>query len=304
MSDDASRDRSADWQGLFEKERHYSKSLQAQFKQFKLDAERMYQPGLERKCRDLKADLTEAQDHNASLFDQLLQAQEQANAWQTESQQYKEEFERRTEQFDEQIRLQYEEMMGSVHEYQSKVNDSKSWDIDGLIQKNTRLERDQAMLAEGLSRVSRTSAHKDDQIEQLLDLRHRDQRAIEDLRTACFTGNTKALRTKYGELNLSVQDAMEELREQQRQRREDEDAHDSLKEKVRQMRMGKLYPPLKDGWYELMQTQWPARWDVKSCLEGLTAAERALLEEMEGRDFGARSTPFRTSKHLKVNNCI
>ncbi|KZM22764.1 uncharacterized protein EKO05_0001471 [Ascochyta rabiei] len=294
VGDNASRRGSADWQNLFEKEQHRFKSLQAQYKQFKADAERMYQPDLERTCRDLKADLTEAQDRNASLADDLTKAQEEARSWQAEMQQYKEEFERRTEHFDEQLRLQHEEMIGSVSEYQSKVNDSRSWDKDGLILKNKRLEHDQARLAEELSRVSRASAGKDDHIEELLHRHHRDQRMIEDLRNSCFTGNITAIQARSGEFHLSAQDVMEELREKQRQRREDEDAQDALKEKVRRLRMKGAYPPHTDEWHRLFQAQWLARWDADGCLEDLTAAERALLEEMEGREI---RSAIKASRH-------
>ncbi|KAF9695753.1 hypothetical protein EKO04_006006 [Ascochyta lentis] len=253
-----------DWRRLYEEERQRNKTLQAQYNLLKTEAERMYQPDLERTCRDLKADLVDAQERDSSLSDELRKAQEQEKAWKTEAEQSKQELELRMEQFDEQTRLQNKEMTDVVKEYRSKINDSENWDKDGMATKNKRLEHDQAMLVAELRRVSRTSAIKDDQIEELFKRQQHDQRVIEDMHRACLTGRTADIKP------LSTQDAIKELREKQRLRRGDEDAKDALKEKVRQLRMKNLYPPHKDRWYDVVQAEWQTRWGV-----GGTGQEKA-----------------------------
>ncbi|KAF1364811.1 hypothetical protein EJ07DRAFT_171793 [Lizonia empirigonia] len=215
-----------DWKTMYESSKQYFDSLYSRYKQLQIEAERMYQPNLERECKKLQTKLIAAEDSKANLTDEVRNAQVEARFWQTEAEQCNARLEERLMRFEEQSQLQNEEMLSAVQEYRSKVNDSKYWDRDGLMMKNELLEREQAKLNYEICRLVKANADKDDQIKTLVE------RQQQEHSTWYAGGNT--VQATGGKSRQSRWHELEKLREKQRKRVEQEEAEEALKEKIGQ----------------------------------------------------------------------
>ncbi|KAJ4315153.1 hypothetical protein N0V94_006093 [Neodidymelliopsis sp. IMI 364377] len=243
-----------------------------QSRALKVEAERMYQPELEQKYKDLQSELLEARNLNRM-------AQTENILWRDEIEQLENMPDRCAEPL-EQADLRREEMQNIINAYRSKVDDSRHWDKDGLLAKNEQLEREQAALNDELERLKTNNIRKDDNIEDLIKTQYRNQQEIEKLRRAWYVDKPTALLSLADQDMLTREEKLNELRERQREQREQEDTEEALKEKVRRLRMGNQYPPLKHGYHDLVQEKWWKRWRGDECLSELTDEEVAFLKKI------------------------
>lgn len=274
---DGSQHDTTEWRSLYERERIRLHSLKEQHKRLRFEAERMYRPDLERDYEKCRADLIKARDKNSILAEELRKTKEECLIWQSEAKQHKEELACRSAHFVAQVQILNEEMLSAVEEYRSKVDDSEHWDKDGLIMRNEEMKQEQAILNGELEHVKRNNASKDDQIETLVKRHQQDQQAIEEFRKIQFTSNLFALQK--GKSKLSREN-IDKLREKQTRQRDEEDAEEALKEKVRLLRVEALVLPARSRIRDPNGLSWWQRWRGNDCSDFLTMEEEMLSKRL------------------------
>lgn len=258
-----------DWRLLYEGECRRFESLDTQHKRLQIEAERMYQPDLEKKYKELQVQLIAVKDTTTDMADEIRKTRDQAQTWRDEAELRKEELAKCTAQFEEQSQLQNEEMVRSIKEYRDKVKENRYWDKDSLLSINEQLEREKAVLAREVERLLRTNVDKDDQMRTLLETQHQEERAW------LAHGTT----VSQAEQMVSKQEEIQKLREMQRKRKEEEDAEERLKDKVRQLRMGNRAD--QTAWEDLLRRPWWKRWAVDESSALFSVGERARIVRLK-----------------------
>jgi hypothetical protein len=105
---------SVNWQIRYEKEHQRFEALKERFKGFRAEAERMYQPDLERKHQACQAELVKAQGHVTILEEGIKQAKDEALLWKNEALQLKDELTRREATDDEQQATDDKSIMNTI----------------------------------------------------------------------------------------------------------------------------------------------------------------------------------------------
>ncbi|KAF1930768.1 uncharacterized protein M421DRAFT_90594 [Didymella exigua CBS 183.55] len=102
VDDTDAQHNSVNWRVLHEKELRRFKALEEQYKSFKADARRMYQPDLELMHRECQAEFIITQDHVSVCEEAIKQVKDEALSWKKEAMQLKDELARREAQCYEQ----------------------------------------------------------------------------------------------------------------------------------------------------------------------------------------------------------
>jgi hypothetical protein len=284
-----------------------------EFRKYRARTEEYYQRDLEHKNRDLRIDLTRAQDENRSLKEQAKKYMAEAQSWKSEYNNALVESEKHTAGFEDKIKDQQDEMLLYIKEYHDKARDPKHWELTGLQNRISTLERDLHITNEMFNATKSEKAKIEDEVTRLMDLNKRNVREIERIDRGWITRSiapsvpdsdlfetssnisssssipwlTSSKRVSHKgpyiprchlPKEIGKREVMlKEFRKEQQKRREEEEAGYESMEKVRKWKMGKLYPPEKEDWKELAKMSSWERWDGDEWLDTKAGRSEKLL---------------------------
>lgn len=312
------------WEALYRDELLQRRQTEERFQKFKEVAEKYRKPDHERQNRELQIDLNRMRDENHLLREKAKNHMKEAQHWETEHKASKVELDARSTGFQKQIDVQQKEMLLYIKEYHKKRNDPDHWDKRALQDRVKSLEENLHGMKLMYDRTKSEKAQLDDAVTELTDVKTHYEREIQQLESARIFGRngnaqppaaldavpvqetpdkpsassphdqTKTMPDeshlpRYHLLSATAKrdQILKELRKDQQQRRKEDMDEIKVLEMLRKWYMagGKLYPPEKKVWEELLKESWWARWhgDVWYKEKARTEEEKKLVDGLKTR---------------------
>jgi hypothetical protein len=130
------------WKQRYEDEQKLKEKAQRDYTSFKKTAEEMYQPDLEKKNKQLQSELMVTLYENTQLQQHVEQYKACVSNWEDEHKIMKERAEKEHSELENEIARQKAEMLLYVKEYHDKAKETSHWNLEGLQERISELERE------------------------------------------------------------------------------------------------------------------------------------------------------------------
>lgn len=284
---------------LYKTERQRRQKAEERAENFEKTAMKLYQPDLERKYRELQIDHNKSQDENSKLREKLGGQQELAEQWKQEHKETIVELERRTDGFEIEFNQQRDDMLMYIEEYHKKTQDPAHWELGGLQKRIQSLERDLELTNKLFNEAKTERAKLEDEVKKLIGIRINNEKDIERLGKAWIlnsmappalapnaypgdsssdcSSNSSSLawpiesqrtasrgvyipRAHHSDAIAHRNKKIQEFREAQAKRRQEDEAEMDILEKIRACVLDEKYPPAKKGWRDVLKESFWDKW--------------------------------------------
>ncbi|KAJ4296450.1 hypothetical protein N0V90_006495 [Kalmusia sp. IMI 367209] len=235
------------------------------------------------KNTELKNQLTRCRDTNKNLEDQLNHFRSTAQDWEADYKQQKQMLDQRDHAEDKETQTLRQELQDTILKYQSLMRQHGAPDALTIATLARKLEAQQSSLEEVTLRLDTVKKEKGaayDEIARLMDVNTLLGKENEELRLGPLPSprlfldeETDTVRLgrrppwESPEMRARREEKMRAFREEQLQKREEREKAEGTLEKVKEWKMGGLYPPKRRDWKGFARKSSWERWEGGKWLE-------------------------------------